>query len=684
METMKRLYSILTLSGALLLQAEAQNRPSHAWPDESGDPGGSKTLSPYFEVEGGTGAAAAFPLQKTEVEVQVSGTIADVVVHQVYANHGSVPIGARYVFPSSTRAAVHGMEMNIGGRIITAKIQEKQQAAATFTAAKSEGKTAALLDQKRPNVHQMQVANIGPGEEVQVTLHYSETISATDRVYEFVFPTVVGPRFQRPGQPADQQEEWVQNPYLKTQPPKNEAGSALPPFSIKVDLRTGMPVQSLKCVSHETDITFPDANTPHLELKPGVSAAAGNRDFVLRYQLADQQVAAGLLLDQGPQENFFWLTVQPPARVKPEQIPPREYLFILDVSGSMGGFPLNTAQDLVRQLIGSLGPQDSFNVMLFAGSANVLAPGALPASQENITKALGMINQQGGGGSTELLPALQAAFQLPGDEGRSRSIVLMTDGFVTCEKTAFDLVRKNLGRSNFFAFGIGSSVNRFLIEGLARAGRGEPFIVLEPKECAAAAQRFRDYVISPVLTDVKVEYEGFTVQQVEPAGVPDVFADRPVEIFGKWSGEPKGHIRIRGQAGREPVSFGFDVAEAWKKGATNPALKTLWARERIRRLSDDAQLAPNNGGAGEQREITTLGLTYHLLTEYTSFVAVDETPRPAFAAAQTVVQPLPLPQGVPDTAVAANGTTGITPEPGGFLLVTVAALLVLAGRGRRY
>ncbi len=671
---MKLLNSILIVAGALLLQTRAEYPDNH-------DLAATKTRAPYFEVLGGA-TSAAFPLQKTEVAVQVAGTLADVEVTQVYANRGTTTIEAKYVFPASTRAAVHGMEMKIGDRIIRAKIEEKSKALATYDNAKAEHKTAALLEQKRPNVCQMNVANIAPGEEVVVRLHYSETVAATERIYEFVFPTVVGPRYSTtPVNSAQAKEDdWVQNPYLAKQGQGNDLPAAMPPVDINVDVRAGMSMQSIKCPTHETDITFPDANTTHLTFKPGVAAQAGNRDFVLRYQLADQKVASGLLLHQGEKENFFWLTVQPPARVLPAQIPAREYLFIVDVSGSMHGFPLDTAKDLVRSLIGGLGEKDSFNVMLFAGAANVLSPTPLAANQANIELAVRLIDGQNAHGGTNLMPALEKAFALPGADQRSRSIVLITDGFVDCEKRSFDLVRNNLGQANFFAFGIGSSVNRFLIEGLAHVGRGEPFIVLEPKECAGAAKRFREYVNAPVLTDVKLEFDGFITSSIEPPSVPDVFADRPVEVFGKWTGEPKGHIRVKGLAGNEPVSFDFDVAEAFKKGAQNPALQTLWARERVRTLSDYMQV---EGTSEMKREITTLGLTYELLTDYTSFVAVDETPRPQLAAAQTVTQPLPLPQGVANTAMG-GGTAGTTPEPGGILLVLVAGGSLLIGRRRAY
>lgn len=682
----------LLLLGTLLLPATAALCPAAASPTPhdpgnsaagENDPLASRTLAPYFSV-GGTPAGAGLGLVNTKVRVEVTGTLADVVVEQTYANRGTTPIEAEYIFPASTRAAVHGMEMKVGDRVINAVIQEKAKAAAIYAAAKSEKKTAALLEQKRPNVFRMQVANIAPGESVAVTLHYSETISSTDRIHEFVFPTVVGPRYSvtPSNSEAGKADAWVSNPYLNPPQPGSDlpAAAAAPGFDINVRVRAGMPVQSMTCPTHETAISYPDAATTLLSLKPGVAAGAGNRDFVLRYQLAGIKVSSGLLLNRGEKENYFWLTLQPPARIAPKDVTPREYVFIIDVSGSMTGFPLDTAKDLLRNLLGGMGPADSFNVMLFSGAANVLSPTPLPADAANLQRALNLIDGQGAGGGTNLLPALEQAFALPGDDTRSRSIVLITDGFVDCEKRSFEIVRKGLGKANFFSFGIGSSVNRFLIEGLARAGRGEPCVVLDQAACAPAAKRFKEYIDAPVLTNVSVEFEGVETSAMEPWSIPDVFAERPVELFGKWTGEPRGKIRVRGIAGREPVSFEFDLAAAAAQGTDNPALATLWARQRVQRLGDDHTLDPGNGDL--QKEITALGLEHHLLTEFTSFVAVDETPRPQLADAQRVTQPLPLPQGVSPAAVGGGGTAGTVPEPGGLLLIMIAAIAVLSGRVR--
>ena len=261
------------------------------------------------------------------------------------------------------------------------------------------------------------------------------------------------------------------------------------------------------------------------------------------------------------------------------------------------------------------------------------------------------------------------------------------------ELEAFELIRSELGNANLFAFGIGSSVNRWLIEGMARAGMGEPFFVLNPTEASQTASRFRDYIASPVLTDIKVRYEGFEAVDVQPESYPDVFADRPIELIGKWKGGASGRIIVTGQGGAGPYEASFDVSTEAEKGMKNPALRPLWAREKVRALADDSMIQTHLRGSGvdaeTKREITTLGLTYGLLTDYTSFVGVDETPREVLDKLATVAQPLPLPKGVSNQAIGSSQMTvshsggshsssGAAPEPSvmGLLMITAMGLLL--------
>ncbi len=623
------------------------------------EPSADKTLSPYFQVKGDENSGDLLPLKSTDVQVTVAGVIADVRVTQTYANAGGVPLEATYIFPGSTRAAVYGMQMTIGDRVLKAEVREREEARHTYEAAKSEGKTASLLEQQRPNVFQMNVANIMPGDTVQVELRYTELLVPEGGEYQFVYPTVVGPRYSnQPESGAPATDKWIANPYLV----KGEKSSTA--FNISVDVIAGLPLQGLRCDTHAVTPEFRDPNHAVLKLSSG-DEPGNDRDFILKYRLADSKIESGLLLSKGEKENFFLLTVQPPKRGTAIALPPRDYVFVLDVSGSMEGFPLDCAKTLIKQLLGTLQTQDCFNVLLFSGGSRLLSPKSLAANSENLARAIHVIDQEHGGGGTELLPALQQALELPNERDAARSIVVVTDGYVGCETAAFDLIRQNLNRANLFAFGIGSSVNRFLIEGMAHAGQGEPLIVTHPDQAKEAVTKFRDYISAPLLTHIKVEYDGFEAFDVEPASVPDVLADRPAVIFGKWKGNPTGTITLRGKSGAGEYAQQFKLAEATSLESTN-ALGYLWARSRIAMLGDYNQL---DHDSERTKEITTLGLTYNLLTAYTSFVAVDNVVRNVGGKSQLVKQPLPLPAGVENSAVGTPIQT--TPEPETWMLLAV-------------
>lgn len=631
----------------------------------SGQPD-DRTLSPYFQiVTENNESGETLPLQSTQVDARIAGVIADVRVTQVYRNRGNVPIDAIYVFPGSTKAAVYGMRMRIGERVVKAKIKERAAARATFNRAKSEGKRVSLLEQQRPNVFQMNVANIMPGDTVAVELRYTEIIVPEQGTYEFVYPAVVGPRYsETPVANAPDTVAWVANPYL----PEGHNSSHL--FDIEVSLSTGIPIQGIQSSSHDVHVSFESKGRAQVGLI-GNSVDAVNRDYILQYQLQGNQVESGLLLHEGEGENYFLLMTQPPRRVKPEQIPPREYIFVVDVSGSMHGFPLDTGKQLMTELLGGLKATDRFNILFFSGGASLLAESSLPATAENIQNAVEFMENIQGGGGTRLLPALQRAMALISEPGTARSFVVVTDGFVSVEVEAFEFVRENLDQASFFAFGIGSSVNRYLIEGLARAGRGEPFIMTSPDQARLLAKRFKEYIETPVLTGIEIEFGEFDAFEIQPGHAPDLFAERPLVVFGKWRGEARGVIRVLGHHGESVVEQTLNVEiDAVSKG--NDALRYLWARQRISDLGDYHRLSPDSEF---REEMTSLGLAYNLLTAYTSFIAVDELIINADGNSQAVKQPLPLPAGVSNLAV--GGMVPTTPEPEILFLILVSALLLL-------
>lgn len=609
-----------------------------------------KTLSPYFYVSGDKPRGVeTLPLKSTSATVSIAGVMARVRVKQVYRNTGKKPIEAMYVFPGSTRAAVHGMRMQIGSRVVEAKIKPRSQARRIYNRARRRGQRASLLSMERANVFTMRVANIMPGDTIAVELDYSELLTPEDGTYSFVYPTVVGPRYGGGANPRS--SRWIGNPYLR-------AGSKVPyKLGLKLHLRTPIGLKMVKSPSHKIKVQYESTRSANVKL---VSSAGGNRDFVLRYRLAGGKIETGVMTYSQGGEKFFLLMVEPPRRVAPKQIPRREYIFVLDVSGSMGGFPLNTAKGLIKKLLGTLHATDYFNVVLFAGTSVVMAPRSLPVNRANLRQALNVIDRQRGGGGTELLAALRKAYgtKPPAAKGISRSVVVITDGYVGVEAETFRFIRKNLGHANCFAFGIGSSVNRALIEGMSRAGMGVPFVVLSAQQSTTVADRFRRYIQQPVLTDIRLTFSSSSVYDVVPKRAPDLLARRPLIVFGKYRGKRAGKVLVSGYTGAGVFKKSLVLTST--AGAAAKPIRVLWARKWVENLMDQLAMLPRNREL--VRGVTNLGLTYNLLTRFTSFVAVDKRRVIRTGKVVGVKQPLPMPRGVSDGAVGGTPDRYRTPR----------------------
>lgn len=697
-------------------------------------------LAPYFIIQG-TGDDASsvehFPLKSTNVVTNINGMIAETYVTQVYVNEGDAPINANYVFPTSTNVAVHGMTMVIGNEKITAQIKEKEEAKVEYEEAKSEGKSASLMEQKRPNVFTMDVANIMPGDTVSIELHYTELITPKENTYEFVFPTVVGPRYAPPSEPAgdsvdgsgqdngegsnqdngeesgqdsaepigeitvvaeeggsvsggngnengdgnggSSDDDWVASPYLP--------GGATPPgeYNITVNLSTGVPIAQVTSKSHAIRINKSDDSTAQVTLADPDNYA-GNRDFILKYKLVGEEIQSGLVLSGGQAgggsqaENFFMLTIQPPERFEMEDIPPREYIFVLDVSGSMYGYPLDTAKELIRDLVTDLNETDTFNLILFANESTVLSSNSLPATAQNVKTAVKLIEEQEGGGGTSLLPALEDAIAIPKEDDTARSIVIITDGYISNDSEIISYITDNMDSASFFSFGIGSSVNDYLIKQIAGCGLGESFVVTDSEDAAESAANFRTYIEAPLLTDISVTYRGFDVYDVEPSVPSILYASQPIVLFGKWRGKPEGTITITGKAGEEEYSREIPVSNM-TVDMESEAIRYLWARTHLDRIAGYGSIRNDES---VKDEITQLGLEYNMVTPYTSFIAVSEIIRNTEGDGTDVDQPLPLPQRV--SGLAVGGGYRSYSEPGMILLILpIAAVIFLkkrsAGRG---
>lgn len=649
-----------------------------------------KLLAPYFIIldDENNSSIEQFPLRSTDVKVNINGMIAEIYVTQTYANNGDTPINARYVFPTATGVAVHGMKMRIGNELITAQIKEKEEAKTEYNEAKSEGKSASLMEQKRPNVFTMDVANIMPGDVVSIELHYTQLITPEEGLYEFVFPTVVGPRYAAPTASStvsdgdsvsdnDNDNDWIASPYLMD-------GSTPPgDYNITVNLSTGVPISEVTCKTHEIFVQKPNASNAQITLV-NPDKYAGNRDFILKYRLSGENIQSGLLLTSGQpgdtstnSENFFMLTIQPPERYEPEDIVPREYIFVLDISGSMSGYPLDTAKDLIRDLVSSLDEEDTFNLILFASDITQYSRKSLRASAKNVKLAMDMIDWAKGGGGTSLLPALEIATAIPKQEDYARSIVIITDGYVSNDREIIDYIGENMHDASFFSFGIGSSVNDYLIKQIAGCGLGESFVVTDSEDAADAAERFRSYIEAPLLTDISISFNGFGAYDVEPSIPSILYAEQPIVLFGKWEGNPYGTVTITGKAGDQNYIQEIPIGNV-AIDKENEAIRYLWARTHLDRVAGYGSV---RNDASVKEEITQLGLEYNLITPYTSFIAVSEIIRNADEESTDVDQPLPLPQHVSNLAI--GGGYSAYSEPEIFLLILPLAAIVLMQKKRR-
>ncbi|EDP96129.1 VIT and VWA domain-containing protein [Kordia algicida OT-1] len=595
-----------------------------------------KTESPYLEI---LTPNAVIPLKSTKANVKISGNIAHVHIAQTYQNTGNIPIEAKYVFPLSTQAAVHKMQMTIGDRTINAKIFEKQEAQRVYDKALKEGKRAAKLDQHRPNVFQMNVGNIMKNDLVTIDIYYTEMLVPLAGNYEFVFPGVVGPRFTGENTSG---ETVFNQPYTE-----KGVGDTFN-YNLDVQINAGIPIADVSSNTHNIKVHYPNTRKAEISLT-SENKNPSNRDFILKYSMRGNEIQSGLLLYEENGEKFFAYMMEPPKASVNIKLTAKEYLFVVDVSGSMNGYPMEVSKKLLRNLLVNLPETDHYNILLFAGGSSVLAPEPLACTKENIQKGINFLTNERGGGGTRLLNALKTAYALPRmDKTSARSMVVITDGYVSVERKAFEMIEQNLGQANVFTFGIGSGVNRYLLEGMAKISNSETFIATEMNEANDVAEKFRNYIKSPLLTQIRIKAEGFDAYDVTPSSIPDVFASRPILVFGKYRGEAKGTLTITGQTGNGVFQKEFRVTDGMLS-KDNEALRYLWARKKIERLDDYKR----RFGDQTKHQVTQLGLKYNLVTQYTSFVAVDNEVVNKNGNRKTVKQPLPMPKNVNNSAVGA-------------------------------
>ena len=657
---MKARLSAAAIVAAFFLYVLIVATPQNA---SAGQPEGNSQL----QILGKDGKVTGFvPLKHTGIKTEISGFVARTEVTQEFENALPDAVEAMYVFPLPHSSAVDGMTMTVGEREIRAVIKERDEARKIYEQARNTGHTAALLEQERPNIFTQSVTNIPPRGKVQIKLTVIELLKYEAGVYEFAFPLVVGPRYI-PGAPASAGDHGTmpntdQVPDAsRISPPvagvHTADGHAGHNVSMEVNLVAGVPVGDVESTSHKifADRTGPDSY--HITLADG--DVLPDKDFILKYQVSGTGVNDAVLAHSDKSGGYFTLILQPPNRPVEKTLVPRQLIFVVDTSGSMWGFPLDMAKKTIQRALDNLRKDETFNLITFSGDTRILFPEPVPATPENIAAAKKVLAGAYGSGGTEMMKAIRTALgddagaDKPMEADPIRVVCFMTDGYVGNDADIIAEIKKH-SDARVFSFGIGTSVNRFLLTKMAEEGHGDVEFVTAPGEAQAAADRFYERVHSPVLTNISIDWNGLPVTDVYPKNVRDLFSAKPVIITGRYTGHPSGKITIKGYQGTGDYSRTIPV-DFSSAGENNAALEKIWARHKVEDLMSQDWNGIQSGNSKYKADIIKVGLEHSMATQYTSFVAVEEKTVVSDGKPVKVEVPVELPSGVSPLAVPGQG-----------------------------
>ncbi|NEP57357.1 MAG: after-VIT domain-containing protein [Symploca sp. SIO2G7] len=620
-----------------------------------------------------------FPLKHTEVQAKIAGNLSRVEVRQTFDNPFAQPLEAIYVFPLPDEAAVDEMEIRLGDRLIKGNIKKREEAQKIYEQARQEGQAAGLLEQERDNIFTQSLANIQPGETIEVALRYTDSLKFEGGDYEFAFPMVVGPRFI-PGTPIDETADTDRVPDASRImppiiPPETRSGHDI---GITVEIEAGLPVSDVCSPSHQLRV---EHDQQIVRVKLIGTDTIPNKDLILRYRVGREQTQANILTRADQRGGHFAIYLIPALEYSPAAIVPKDVVFLVDTSGSQQGDPLRKSQELMRRFIKGLNPHDTFTIIDFADTTSQLSAKPLQNTQKNCTEAINYINRLQANGCTYLRRGIQAVLNFPAaEEGRLRSIVLLTDGYIGNENEVLVQVQQQLKPGNrLYSFGIGSSPNRFLLNRLAEIGRGTAQIVRQDEPTEEVAEKFFRQINNPVLTNIQVEVESTVPLEegteiktavsnpevmIYPSAPPDLFAQQPLVLFGRISPLPFSSERQEYTKGERKKEWGNESTDAGKRGSGdaengnpaqnfihlypnyslrltgtvaggnlyeqrfnlkfeeggNPAIAQLWGRARIKDLMQGMFGVETKSGVNT---VTQTALNYQLLSPYTAFVAVN-------------------------------------------------------------
>ncbi len=577
----------------------------------------------YFESS--QGEKLEFPLKHTAVKAKINGNLSRVEVSQSFENPFDKPLEAIYIFPLPDEAAVDEMEIKIGSSIIKGNIKKREEAVAIYEQAKKQGRTAGLLEQERDNIFTQSLANIKPGEQIDVTIRYSDSLKFVGGDYEFVFPMVVGPRYI-PGTPIDDNgdTDTVPDASRITPPIIPQGMRSGHDISLVLEIDAGLPVSKVDSPSHQLEIEEIEENQI-IRIKLAEEDNIPNKDFILRYQVSTEATQSTVITQTDNRGGHFAVYLIPALQYQTDDIIPKDVVFLVDTSGSQSGPPLQQCKELMRRFINGLNPKDTFSILDFSFQVRRLSKTPLANTPENRSQAINYINNLTAGGGTEMLGGIQAAINFPAPKGRLRTVVLLSDGYIGNENQILAEVQQNLQLGNrLFSFGAGSSVNRFLLNRIAEVGRGISTIIGHDEPTQEVVEKFFQQINNPVLSNIEITWDGVgETPVIYPVLAPDLFAEQPLVLFGRKQDNISGLLSIKGvAAGGEDYENIFEIN--FESATENPAVAQLWGRARIKDLMNQMFGYETKTGV---EEVTETALTYQLLSQYTAFIAVSDDQR---------------------------------------------------------
>ncbi|MHC4110701.1 MAG: VIT domain-containing protein [Planctomycetota bacterium] len=664
---------------------------SHAWSQDLAE------VTPSDEPQVTQGALRAvnedgevileFPLKHTSVYAQISGFLAQVEVKQHFHNPHKDKIEAVYVFPLPENAAVNEMIMVVGRRNIYGEIHKRMEARRIYEQARAEGKRTALLEQERPNIFTQSVANIQPGEEIVITIRYVQALKYDRGVYRYVFPMVVGPRFI-PGAPTGKKGTgWAQD--TNTVP---DASRITPPvlkpgrrsahdISLTVKLDAGLSIEDLNSKSHDIELT--DEGVGKATVSIMTQDTIPNKDFVLEYRVAEDKHRGAYLTHCSQQGGYLLLMIQPSLDSVTKNLEPKEIFFVVDCSGSMSGYPIQKVKEAMYHCIQGISPDDTFQIIRFSSNASAFAPEPVPATRLHKEEALDYIQTLHGSGGTRMIEGIKACLDFPQVAERQRIVFFMTDGKIGNDDQILAAIKEKVGTTRLFSFGVGSSTNRSLLERMAQVGRGTSQYIRQDEDPQPVITDMLSRISKPYLTDVEINWAGLSVVDVYPNPVPDLYSAQPLILFARYDVAGQGEVTLRGTINGQPYEERIWISlPNWYPD--NGSLASVWAREKIKYL-----MLEKLGGRmpGIEQEVTNLALEFNLMSQYTSFVAVDEViPEGSDTTLpRTIAIPVPIPDGVSFTGIfgPSSGYPGDYVNGDGIMLGKDTASLRLGRQSRR-